>query len=87
MTINVDRLKCKCWDFKDYMKSYAPSNNRNNYSILKGAPLLLNIEGTYVEITSLINAVNRKNKAAVENYIKDLLIGNIPKYIEWRFKR
>lgn len=87
MIINVDRLKCKRWDFKDYMKSYAPSNNRNNYNILKGAPLLLNIEGTYVEITSLINAVNRKYKAAVENYIHDLLIGNIPNYIEWRFNR
>lgn len=84
MIINVDRLKCKCWDFKDYIKTYASSNN---YNVLKGAPLLLNIEGTYVEITSLINAVYRKNKAEVENYIKDLLMGNTPKYIEWRFKR
>ena len=62
------RNKLKIYDRDAYYKLY--SGKSNNYIMIKGAPLLLNINGTLVDIKSISNAVVRKKDLAkVNEYI------------------
>ena len=63
--------KLKIFDRAEYYKLY--SGKSNNYTMIKGAPLLLNINGTLVDIKSISNAVvHKKDLAKVEKYIADV---------------
>ena len=63
--------KLKILDRAEYYKMF--SGKSNNYIMIKGAPLLLNINGSLVEIKSISNAVVRKKDLAkVEKYIDDV---------------
>ena len=63
--------KLKIFDRAEYYKLY--SGKSNNYTMIKGAPLLLNINGTLVDIKSISNAVvHKKDLAKVEKYIVDV---------------
>ena len=63
--------KVKIFDRAEYYKMY--SGKSNNYTMIKGAPLLLNINGTLVDIKSISNAVvHKKDLAKVEKYIADV---------------
>lgn len=63
--------KLKIFDRAEYYKLY--SGKSNNYTMIKGAPLLLNINGTLVDIKSISNAVvHKKDLAKVEKYIDDV---------------
>lgn len=65
------RNKVKIFDRAEYYKMY--SGKSNNYIMIKGAPLLLNINGALVDIKSISNAVVRKKDLAkVEKYIDDV---------------
>ena len=65
------RNKVKIFDIAEYYKMY--SGKSNNYIMIKGAPLLLNINGALVDIKSISNAVVRKKDLAkVEKYIDDV---------------
>ena len=65
------RNKVKIFDRAEYYKMY--SGKSNNYIMIKGAPLLLNINGVLVEIKSISNAVvHKKDLAKVEKYIDDV---------------
>ena len=62
------RNKVKIFDRAEYYKMY--SGKSNNYIMIKGAPLLLNINGALVDIKSISNAVVRKKDLAkVNEYI------------------
>ena len=65
------RNKVKIFDRAEYYKLY--SGKSNNYIMIKGAPLLLNINGALVDIKSISNAVVRKKDLAkVNKYIDDV---------------
>lgn len=65
------RNKVKMFDRDVYYKLYGGKSN--SYVMIKGTPLLLNINGTLVDIKSLSNAVVRKKDLAkVEKYIDDV---------------
>ena len=65
------RNKVKIFDRAEYYKMY--SGKSNNYIMIKGTPLLLNINGVLVEIKSISNAVvHKKDLAKVEKYIDDV---------------
>lgn len=76
--------KLKIYDRDTYYKLY--SGKSNNYTnMIKGAPLLLNINGTLVEIKSLSNAVvNKKDLAKVEKYIANVYSVIEPENIKFR---
>ena len=60
--------KLKIFDRAEYYKMF--SGKSNNYIMIKGAPLLLNINGSLVEIKSISNAVvHKKDLAKVNEYI------------------
>lgn len=71
------RNKVKIFDRAEYYKMY--SGKSNNYIMIKGAPLLLNINGTLVDIKSISNAVVRKKDLAkVNEYIDNVYSVNEP---------
>ena len=75
--------KLKIYDRSTYYKLY--SGKSNNYAMLKGAPLLLNIDGTLVDIKSISNAVvNKKDLAKVEKYIANVYSVIEPANIKFR---
>lgn len=65
------RNKLKIFDRDEYYKMF--SGKSNNYVMIKGAPLLLNINGYLVEIKSISNAVvHKKDLAKVNEYIANV---------------
>ena len=65
------RNKLKIFDRDVYYKMYGGKSN--NYTMIKGSPLLLNINGTLVEIKSISNAVvHKKDLAKVNEYISNV---------------
>ena len=63
--------KLKIFDRAEYYKMY--SGKSNNYIMIKGAPLLLNINGNLVDIKSISNAVvHKKDLAKVNEYIANV---------------
>lgn len=63
--------KLKIYDRAEYYKMF--SGKSNNYIMIKGAPLLLNINGNLVDIKSISNAVvHKKDLAKVNEYIADV---------------
>lgn len=71
------RNKVKVYDRSEYYKLY--SGKSNNYTMIKGAPLLLNINGTLVDIKSISNAVvHKKDLAKVNEYIANVYSVNEP---------
>ena len=63
--------KLKILDRAEYYKMF--SGKSNNYIMIKGAPLLLNINGSLVEIKSISNAVvHKKDLAKVNKYIDNV---------------
>lgn len=71
------RNKLKIFDRAEYYKMF--SGKSNNYVMIKGAPLLLNINGTLVDIKSISNAVvHKKDLAKVNEYIANVYSVNEP---------
>ena len=69
--------KLKIFDRDVYYKLYGGKSN--NYTMIKGAPLLLNINGTLVDINSISNAVvHKKDLAKVNEYIANVCSVNEP---------
>ena len=63
--------KLKILDRAEYYKMF--SGKSNNYIMIKGAPLLLNINGALVDIKSISNAVvHKKDLAKVNKYIDNV---------------
>lgn len=78
------RNKLKVYDRDVYYKLY--SGKSNNYTnMVKGAPLLLNIDGALVEIKSMENAVvHKKDLPKVNKYIADVYSVVEPANIKFR---
>ena len=77
------RNKVKIYDRAEYYKMY--SGKSNNYTMIKGTPLLLNINGILVDIKSISNAVvHKKDLAKVEKYIDDVYSVIEPANIKFR---
>lgn len=77
------RNKLKVYDRAEYYKMF--SGKSNNYTMIKGTPLLLNINGALVDIKSISNAVVRKKDLAkVEKYIDDVYSVVEPANIKFR---
>ena len=65
------RNKVKIFDRDVYYKLYGGKSN--NYTMIKGTPLLLSINGILVDIKSISNAVvHKKDLAKVNEYISNV---------------
>lgn len=72
----------KVYDRAEYYNMYSKSNN---YVMIKGTPLLLNISGYLVDIKSISNAVvHKKDLAKVNKYIADVYSVIEPANIKFR---
>ena len=77
------RNKLKIFDRDVYYKLY--SGKSSNYTMIKGAPLLLNINGTLVDIKSISNAVvHKKDLAKVAEYVANVYSVNEPANIKFQ---
>lgn len=76
--------KLKIYDRDEYYKLY--SGKSNNYTnMVRGTPLLLNINGYLVEIKSISNAVvHKKDLAKVNKYIDNVYSVVEPANIKFR---
>ena len=57
-------------DIKEYFNKYSKEKRNNSYSMLQGAPLVINIEGTYVYLNKILT-MDIKNKFLVEQLIAE----------------
>ena len=57
-------------DIKEYYDKYSKEKRNNSYSMLQGAPLVINIDGTYVYLNK-IPTMDIKNKFLVEQLIAE----------------
>lgn len=82
--IQLFRSKVKIYDRAVFYKLYS-GVSKGYTNMIKGTPLLLNINGTLVDIKSLSDAVvHRKDLARTEKYVANVLSANMPADI--RFK-
>jgi len=71
MTVYLNRYKAKTVDLKEYYETYESS--QRSYKLLVGAPLLVNVEGSYVNANDLPNLVVNKSKLfAVNQWLIEL---------------
>jgi hypothetical protein len=71
MTIYLDYYRAKIVDLNEYYNKY--DSNRTTYSLLKGAPLLVNVEGSYIDANALPNLVcNKRFVIIVNQYLLEL---------------
>ena len=76
------RNKLKVYDRAEYYKLYS---GKNNYVMVKGTPLLLNIDGTLVDVKSIPNAiVHKRDLAKVHKYIANVYSVVEPANIKFR---
>ena len=70
MTIYLNRSKAKTVDLKEHNQKYDSSIS---YKLIKGAPILVNVEGSYVEANDLPNlVVNRRHIIIVNQWLLEL---------------
>ncbi len=69
-TIYLNRHKAKKYDYKEFMAKYDADVNK--YNLLAGAPILVNVEGTYINANQLLELCKPSIKMTVSNYIESL---------------
>lgn len=63
-------------------------SNRQSYNLLKGAPLLISVEGTYVYVNNLPNLVVNKYQGFIVNqWVSNVTKGITPKFITFVWRR
>lgn len=63
-------------------------SNRQTYNLLKGAPLLISVEGTYVYVNNLPNlVVNRHQGFIVNQWVSNVTKGLKPSFITFKWRR
>lgn len=65
MTIYLDYYKANKVDLKEHYENY--DNNRQTYNLLKGAPLLVNVQGSYINVNDLPNLIVNKRFVPIVN--------------------
>lgn len=76
--------KLKIYSRSEYYKLYAGKSN-NYMNMIKGTPILLNIDGALVDIKSLSNAVvNNRDLPKVEKYVANVYSVVEPANIKFR---
>lgn len=88
MVIYLDYYKAKIVDLKEYYETY--DSNRQTYAMLKGAPLLVNVQGSYVKANDLPNlVVNKRFVIIVNQWLLELRnpIEKDGKALDFRWRR
>jgi len=88
MTIYLNRYKAKTVDLKEYYETY--DNNRQTYKLLKGAPLLVNVQGSYVKADDLPKlVVNKRFIIIVNQFLLELINPTerkaSPLHFKWKY--
>jgi hypothetical protein len=85
MIIYLDKHKVKPIDREKFLSKY--SSNRG-YNMLVGTPLIISVDGTYVDINDLISAVHKSEyKSIVANWITGVKSLGLTKDIEFKWYR
>lgn len=69
VTVYLNRMLAVPWDLNEYYKKY---DVKDKYQLLQGAPVLINVEGTYVELESLIYAAKAKDRKLISMFISSI---------------
>ena len=76
--------KVKTYDRATYYKMFG-GVSKDYTGMIKGTPILLNINGTLVDIKSLSDAaVHKRDLAEIEKYVTNVITVNKPAIIEFR---
>lgn len=76
-----------------YKKEYVVDRENfiNTYSgpinMLKGAPLLFNVEGTYINIEHLVDIAPLSERHTVSLFVTCIRNAILPKFIEFKWRR
>ena len=74
-TIYLDREKLTkanaIVDIKEYYEKYSLNKRNNSYSMLQGAPFVINVNGTYVSLTKLA-VIDKEHSWLINQYITEL---------------
>lgn len=87
MTIYLDYYKAKIVDRFKFYNTY--SSNTGGYKLLKGSPLLVNVEGSYIRANDIPELlVSRKYAKQVNDWLAELKeptnVGGIIIDFRWR---
>lgn len=58
-------------DIKEYHHKYSLNKRNNSYSMMPGAPFVINVDGTYVSLNKLAT-IDKKNGWLIEQFITEL---------------
>lgn len=63
-------------------------NNSQTYKMLKGTPLLISVEGSYVNVNNLPNLVVNKHQGFIVNqWVSNITKGTPPDFITFVWRR
>lgn len=58
-------------DIKEYYNKYSLDKRNNTYSMMQNAPIIMNVDGTYVSLTKLAT-LDIKGKYVIEQYLREV---------------
>jgi len=97
-TVYLNYYKANLIGYKEYMDKYSIKKTDVNgfddtviqpYKMLIGAPQIINVEGSYIELNDLLRLSSPKDKLIINTYITAVKSGDeglIP-FVEFKWKR
>lgn len=58
-------------DIREFYEKYSLDKRNNSYSMLQNAPIIMNVDGTYVSLTKLAT-LDIKGKYIIEQYLREV---------------
>lgn len=58
-------------DIREFYEKYSLDKRNNSYSMLQNAPIIMNVDGTYVSLTKLAT-LDIKGKYVIEQYLREI---------------
>lgn len=86
MTILLNYYKAKPVDLKEYYKMY---DNGSSYKLTRGAPTLINVQGSYIKVGDLLELlIDKRFMFIVNQWLKELKspLDQLDNYISLTFK-
>jgi len=96
ITVYLNYYKANLVDYKEYMKKFSIRKLDVNgfddtfiqpYKLLIGAPKIINVEGSYIELNDLLKLSSPKNRLIVNTYIMAVKNSAEPPYVEFKWRR
>lgn len=84
-TIILNKDKSKFIDIKKFYEKY--DRGTRAYTMLQGTPIIMNIDGRYIELNDLYNLVYKpEDKPTIISYIRAIKQVEIPPEVEFKWR-